>query len=129
MDAGKVPKDWKGAVMIPLYKGKGIRKLCRHYQRINLHLTEGKILLGILLSQLNAHIVETILPWSQWAFQPDRRNRYAFSQYNNSQRSCMNNNKILFQFFIDLTKAFEIVVMLQSASCSIFVDGHKLKIV
>ena len=70
--AGIVPKDWKDTIMIPLYKGKGIKELCEHYRGIALLSVAGKILVGILLSRLNTHIVDTILPESQCKFRANR---------------------------------------------------------
>lgn len=45
---GKVPKDWRDATMIPIYKGKGAWKLCGNYRGIALSLA-GKILAFVIL--------------------------------------------------------------------------------
>ena len=70
----EVPKDWRDAIMIPLYKGKGAGKgeVCGNYRAITLLSSAGKILAGILLSRLNAEIVKTILPESQCGFRQNR---------------------------------------------------------
>lgn len=52
--------------MILLYKNNGIMELCDHYHGIALF--SSKILMEILLSQLNVHIVDTIIPESKCAF-------------------------------------------------------------
>ena len=33
---GGVPKDWRSAVIVPLFKGKGKRKKCSNYRGISL---------------------------------------------------------------------------------------------
>ena len=32
-ESGGVPEDWKSAVIVPLYKGKGERTECKNYKR------------------------------------------------------------------------------------------------
>ena len=51
-EKGGVPKDWRDAIMIPLYKGKGAGKgeVCGNYRGITLLSLGGKILAGIFLS-------------------------------------------------------------------------------
>lgn len=41
---GEVPKDWRDATIIPIYKGKGAQELCGNYKRIALLSLAGKIL-------------------------------------------------------------------------------------
>ena len=38
-----MPEDWKSAVIVPLYKGKGERTECKNYRGINLLIVVGKI--------------------------------------------------------------------------------------
>ena len=73
-EKGEVPKDWRDAIMIPLYKGKGAGKgeVCGNYRGITLLSSAEKMLAGILLSRLNAEIVKTILPESQCGFRQNR---------------------------------------------------------
>ena len=42
---GVAPEDWRFAVIVPLYKGKGKRTECKYYRGISLLSTAGKILL------------------------------------------------------------------------------------
>ena len=41
-EIGVVPEDWRSAVIIPLYKGKGERTECKSYRGISLSMV-GKI--------------------------------------------------------------------------------------
>nr|XP_053656735.1 uncharacterized protein LOC128705613 [Cherax quadricarinatus] len=36
MKEGKVPRDWRGACIVPLYKGKGDKRDCKNYRGISL---------------------------------------------------------------------------------------------
>ena len=42
-ESGVVPEDWRSALIIPLYKGKGERTECNNYRRISLLIVVGKI--------------------------------------------------------------------------------------
>ena len=48
-ERGVVPEDWRSAVIVPLYKGKGERNECKNYRGISLLSVVGKIYAGILL--------------------------------------------------------------------------------
>ena len=47
-----VPEDWRSAVIIPLYKGKGERTECSNYTGIALSVV-GKIYAGILVGRVH----------------------------------------------------------------------------
>ena len=51
-ESGVVPEDWRSAVVIPLYKGKGERTECNNYRSISLFSVVGKIYAGILVDSL-----------------------------------------------------------------------------
>ena len=52
----EIPKDWKDAIIVPVFK-KGRRKDCGNYRGISLLSIAEKILTRILLNRLNEHIV------------------------------------------------------------------------
>ncbi len=45
---GEVPDDWKKAIIVPLYKGKGSRSECSSYRGISLLSVPGKVYERIL---------------------------------------------------------------------------------
>ena len=51
-DLGVVPEDWKGAVIVPLYKGKGMRTECKNYRGISLLSIVGKVYASILIERV-----------------------------------------------------------------------------
>ena len=51
-ESGVVPEDWRSAVIVPLYKGKGERTECSNYRGISLLYMVGKIYSGILVDRV-----------------------------------------------------------------------------
>ena len=47
-----IPEDWKSAVIVSLYKGKGERTEYKKYRNINLLSVVGKIYVGILVNRV-----------------------------------------------------------------------------
>ena len=51
-ESGVAPGDWRSAVIVPLYKGKGERTECKNYRGISLLSVVGNIFVGILLHRI-----------------------------------------------------------------------------
>ena len=51
----EIPKEWKDAIIVPVFK-KGRRKDCENYRGISLLSIAEKILARILVNRLNEHI-------------------------------------------------------------------------
>ena len=51
-ESGVVHEDWRSAVIVPLYKGKGEKTECKNYRGISLLSMVGKIYAGILVDRL-----------------------------------------------------------------------------
>ena len=52
-ESGVVPVDWRYAVIVPLYKGKGERNECKNYKGISLLSMVGKIYAGIQIDRVH----------------------------------------------------------------------------
>ena len=50
--SGVVPEDWRSAVVVPLYKGKGERSECKNYRGISLLSVVGKIYARVLVDRV-----------------------------------------------------------------------------
>ena len=48
-ESGVVPEDWRFAVIVPLFRGKGDTNECRNYRVISLLSIIGRIYVGILM--------------------------------------------------------------------------------
>ena len=46
-ESGVVPENWRAAVLVPLYQGKGERTECKNYRGISLLSVVGKIYGGL----------------------------------------------------------------------------------
>ena len=68
----ELPKSWKDAALITIYKNKGDKALCGNSRGIALLSIAGKVLARILLKRLVKHISEDILPESQCGFRANR---------------------------------------------------------
>ena len=51
-ESGAVSEDWRSAVIVPLYKGKGDRTECKNHRGISLLRVVGKIYGGILVDRV-----------------------------------------------------------------------------
>ena len=51
-ESSAVPEDWRSAVIVPLYKGKGERTDYKNYRGISLLSVVGKIYVGILVDRV-----------------------------------------------------------------------------
>ena len=52
-ESGVVAEDWRSAVIVPMYKGKGGRTECKNYRDISLLSVIGKIYAGILVDRVH----------------------------------------------------------------------------
>ena len=69
---GKVPQQWKDAVITVLHK-KGDKTECGNYRGISLVSHAGKILLKVVARRLSAYCeAKGLLPEEQCGFRPDR---------------------------------------------------------
>ena len=57
-ERGVVSEDWRSAVIIPLYKGKGERTECKNYRGISLLSGIGKIHAGILVDRASGGLID-----------------------------------------------------------------------
>jgi len=105
---GYVPKDWKDASIVPIFK-KGSRKECGNYRGISLLSIAGKILARVLLNRLNMMIAPNVLPESQCGFRSGRGTMDMIFCLRQTQEKCIEQNMPLYAVFIDFTKAFDTV--------------------
>ena len=50
-ESGAVPEDWRSAVTVPLYKGKGEMTECKNFRGISLSTMVGEIYAGALVDR------------------------------------------------------------------------------
>ncbi|XP_023815252.1 uncharacterized protein LOC111948070 [Oryzias latipes] len=106
-EQGKLPQDLRDAVIIPLYKNKGVKSDCSNYRGITLLSIAGKILARILLNRLVPTIAKDHLPESQCGFRSNRSTTDMVFVLRQLQEMCREQNKALYVTFVDLTNAFD----------------------
>ena len=52
-ESSAMPKDWRPAVKVPLYKGKGEKTKCRNYRGITLSIMVGKMYAVVLVNRVH----------------------------------------------------------------------------
>lgn len=108
-ESGKVPNDFRDAVIITLYKNKGEKSDCSNYRGITLLAIAGKALARMLLNRFVPVIAEDILPETQCGFRSNRGTTDMVFVLRQLQEKCREQNKGLYITFVDLTKAFDTV--------------------
>ena len=68
-ERGVMLEDWRAAVIIPLYKGKGERTECSNYRGINLLSLVEKIYMGILVDKV-LKVTDGLIDDEQGVFRP-----------------------------------------------------------
>ena len=106
-----IPQEFKDASIIHLFKRKGNPQLCDKHRGISLLSIVGKVLARILLNRLNEHLEQSeLLPESQCGFRKDTGTIDMIFTARQLQEKCQEQNMDLYMTFVDLTKAFDIVI-------------------
>jgi hypothetical protein len=108
-EAEEVPKDFKDANIVHLYKRKGDRSDCDNHRGISLLCTAGKIMARVILDRISPNFVDDFLPESQCGFRSGRGTIDMVFSARQLQEKCREQNMDLFVVFIDLVKAFDSV--------------------
>ena len=103
---GKVPQQWKDAVITVLHK-KGDKIECGNYRAISLVSRAGKALLKVVARRLIAHCgAKGLLPEEQCGFRPNRSTTDMMFVVRRLQEIGRKAGVSLFVCFIDLQKAY-----------------------
>jgi hypothetical protein len=103
---GTVPEEWKKAIIIPLYKGKGEKSACGSYRGISLLSIPGKIYGRVLIERVKER-TECYLREEQGGF---RQGRGCVDQIFTVKQLCekyLEVNKEVYIAFMDLEKAYD----------------------
>ena len=108
-EQGLVPQDLRDAIIVSLYKNKGVKSDCSNYRGIILLSLAGKVLARLMLNRLIPTIAEENAPESQCGFRANRGTTDMVFVLRQIQEKCREQNMGLFVAFIDLTKDFDTV--------------------
>lgn len=104
-----VPQDWIDAILVSLFKGKGLKSNCNDFRGISLLAVVGKVFTRLLLNRLQTHICPVVVPESQCGFRAGRGTADMVFSARQLQEKCTEQHLPLYQVFVDLTKAFDTV--------------------
>ena len=96
---------------LPQVERKGNPQLCDNHCGISLLSIAGKVLAVVLLNRLNEHLESGLLPESQCGFRKDRKTIDIILTTRQLQEKCQEQNMDLYMTFVDLTKAFDTVIL------------------
>lgn len=105
---GKVPQDFRDALIVTIYKKKGDRAVCGNHRGISLLAIAGKVLAKIILMRLQ-RISEEALPESQSGFRAGRSTADMIFTLRQLQEKAIEQHRPLYIVFVDFTKAFDTV--------------------
>nr|VZI04553.1 unnamed protein product [Spirometra erinaceieuropaei] len=106
---GEVHQDFKDVTIVHLYKRKRNHQLCDNHRGISLLNIVRKIFACVLLSRLNNHLEQALLPESQYGFRRHRGTTDMIFAARQLQEKCQEMRTHLYSTFVDLTKAFDTV--------------------
>ena len=106
---GKVPRQWKDAVITVLHK-KGDKTECGNYRGISLVSHAGKVLLKVVARRLSAYCeAKGLLPEEQCGFRPNRSTTDMMFVVRRLQEVGRKAGVSLHMCFVDLQKAYDTV--------------------
>ena len=103
---GRVPVEWKRAIVLPIYKGKGDRNECKNYRGISLLSIPGKVYGRVLIEKVRS-ITEGLIGEEQCGF---RRGRGCVDQIFTMRQlseKFVSKGKSLYVAYMDLEKAYD----------------------
>jgi hypothetical protein len=105
-EKGSVPSDWKDAVLVPLYKGKGERTECKNHRGISLLSIPGKVFGRIIVRRIHLETSHKI--WDvQCGFMSGRGCTDQMFSLKMIVDKYLGVNKKVFAAFVDLEKAYD----------------------
>jgi hypothetical protein len=107
-NGGKAPVEWKRALIVPLYKGKGDRKAADNYRGVSLLSIPGKVYTSIIMQRVYQQADKQMGEW-QTAFRRGRGLGDAVFTLRMVMSRCREFNQPVHMAFVDLQKAYDSV--------------------
>ena len=107
---GKLPKEWKKARVVPVYKNKGSRCDPAQYRPISLTSSVGKIMEKLVNKVFLQHLIEnSLISAHQFGFLPKHSTTDELVLLLHELHSAMNEKQKVIASFLDLASAFDMV--------------------
>ena len=107
-ESGKCPPEWKSALIVALYKGKGAKYMAGNYRGISLLSIAGKVY-AIILMQRVYQQTETQLHEAQSGFRRGRGTTDAIYTLRALGAACSEYRVCMAKAYVDFTKAYDSV--------------------
>lgn len=101
-----VPEDWRKAVIVPLYKGKGSKEECKNYRGISLLSIPGKVHARVVTQRLQK-ITDDKIGEEQGGFRKGRGCVDQIASMRLLVEKYLAKNRKLYAAFMDLEKAYD----------------------
>ena len=109
LQTGKIPKAWKLAKIIPIYKSKQKNLMC-NYRPISLLPTLSKVLEKVVHNRLYTFCMkQNVLYENQFGFRKGHSTEHAILNFVAKVVNAMDNKKLTMAIFLDLSKAFDTI--------------------
>ncbi|GFN96569.1 reverse transcriptase [Plakobranchus ocellatus] len=106
--SGNIPKQFKHAVVIPIYKQGKDKKDPASYRLISLTSHLGKVLETIMNKRLTYHLeANNLISDTQAGFRKDRQTLDQIVALENSVKAAKTNSRTVGAIFLDLEKAYD----------------------
>lgn len=124
LSVGRLPEDWKKAVVVPIYKGKGNSSSCTNYRPISLTSHCCKIMERILKTWMLCHLTShNQISNNQHGFLPGRSTVTNLISCLEDWTSALDDGDLVDVFYVDISKAFDTVphngLLQKMAACNL----------
>jgi hypothetical protein len=106
--SGRAPVEWKRALLVALYKGKGDKKVTDKFRGISLLSIPGKVYALVIMARVSCHIDAQLLD-CQSAFRKGRGLTDSLFTIRMIMSKCVEFGQPLHMAFVDLRKAYDSV--------------------
>ena len=105
-EVGRVPGDWVLAVIVPLYKGKGCRDVCKSYRGISLLSIPGKVYGRVIIERVRER-TRNLIGEEQGGFMEGRGCTDQIFTVKTIVERYIGKRRKLYAAFMDLEKAYD----------------------
>ena len=108
METGKIPDEWRDAIITPIFKQKGSRSDPGNYRPVSLTNVAGKIMERIIKNELTAHIeINELMSDSQHGFRSGRSVQTNMVDFLNTTTKWIDEGRSFDVVYLDFSKAFD----------------------
>ena len=108
METGKIPDDWRDAVITPIYKKKGSKSDPGNYRPVSLTNVAGKVMERIVKEELTLHIENnSLMSHTQHGFRRGKSVQTNMLSFLNKTTKWIDDGRSFDVLYLDFAKAFD----------------------